>query len=174
MKTNVTLIGMPGAGKSTVGILLAKNMKLSFIDTDILIQINNQKTLQEILNESDHLHLRALEEIEILKINIDHHVIATGGSVPYSEKSMSHLAKRSIIVHLNATYNTIERRIHNFETRGIAKAKDQSFTDLFNERQALYKKYADLTIDTDTLTQDEVTTAVEEKLLKVRDANYIK
>ncbi len=75
MKSNLTLIGMPGAGKSTIGIILAKNLGLGFIDTDVLIQINQQKTLQQILDESDHLNLRSIEESEILKINIENHVL---------------------------------------------------------------------------------------------------
>lgn len=152
---------MPGAGKSTVGIVLAKNMGLSFIDTDILIQINNQKTLQEILDESDHMNLRTIEEKEILKINIRDHVISTGGSVAYSDKSMIHLQTLSTIIHLDASFDTIEKRIKNFETRGIAKDKDQTFKDLYDERQRLYRKYADITVDTDGITQDEVAAQIE-------------
>lgn len=156
MKSNLTLIGMPGAGKSTVGIILAKDLSFGFIDTDVLIQINQQKSLQEIIDESDHLHLRKIEEGEIVKLNIDRHIIATGGSVPYSEVSMTHLTKISTIVFLKASYEEIERRIHNFETRGIAKAKDQTFRELFAERQILYEKYAEITVDCDELNQDEV------------------
>ena len=100
MKSNITLIGMPGAGKSTVGIILAKIMSFGFIDTDVLIQINRQKSLQEIIDESDYLNLRKIEEEEILKINIRNHVIATGGSAVYSEKAMSHLQSISNIVFL--------------------------------------------------------------------------
>ena len=98
MKTNLTLIGMPGAGKSTVGIILAKNLGLGFIDTDVLIQINRQQTLQQILDASDHLNLRRIEEEEILKLNITRHVIATGGSAAYSEKAMAHLQRISTII----------------------------------------------------------------------------
>ena len=162
MKSNLTLIGMPGAGKSTVGIILAKDLSFGFIDTDILIQINQQKSLQEIINESDHLNLRKIEEGEILKLNIDKHIISTGGSVPYSKASMAHLSKISTIVFLQASYEEIERRIHNFETRGIAKSKDQTFRELFAERQVLYEKYADITVACDELNQDEVAMAVAE------------
>ncbi|MEZ4568683.1 MAG: shikimate kinase, partial [Desulfobacterales bacterium] len=86
-KNNITLIGMPGAGKSTIGIILAKYMAFGFIDTDVLIQINYQKSLQQIMDDADYLYLRRIEETEILKINIDRHVIATGGSAVYSEKA---------------------------------------------------------------------------------------
>ena len=102
MKSNLTLIGMPSSGKSTIGIILAKNLRLGFIDTDVLIQINRQKSLQQIIDENDHLYLRSVEEEEILKINIENHVIATGGSVAYSEKAMSHLRGISKIIFLEA------------------------------------------------------------------------
>ena len=156
MKSNLTLIGMPGAGKSTIGIILAKNLGLGFIDTDVLIQINQQKTLQQIIDESDHLQLRAIEEEEVLKINIENHVIATGGSVVYSEKTMAHLLGISKTIFLEIDFEEIKNRIHNFETRGIAKAKNQSFKELFRERQILYKKYAEITIDCNVLDQEEL------------------
>ena len=153
---NITLIGMPGAGKSTIGIILAKNLGLGFIDTDVLIQINQQKTLQQIIDETDHLHLRAIEEQEILKLNIDDHVIATGGSVVYSPKAMAHLLKMSTVVFLPVSFDELERRIHNFESRGIAKAADQSFRELFDERQILYRKYAEITVNGDDYDQEEM------------------
>ena len=99
MKSNYTLIGMPGAGKSTVGIILAKFLSFGFIDTDILIQINHQKSLQEIINETDYLNLRKIEEQEILKLNVENHVIATGGSAVYSETAMKHLKEIFPISH---------------------------------------------------------------------------
>lgn len=155
MKTNLTLIGMPGAGKSTVGIILAKNLSLGFIDTDVLIQINQQKSLQQIIDESDYLNLRKIEADEICKLNITNHVIATGGSAAYSEKAMQHLGGISTIVFLQVEYEEIKRRIKNFETRGIAKAENQTFMDLFLERQELYNKYADIVIPCSDLNQEE-------------------
>jgi len=136
MQTNLTLIGMPGAGKSTVGIILAKNLSLGFIDTDVLIQINQQKSLQQILDESGHLALRAIEEAAICKLNL------------------------SRIVFLEVSFAEINRRIRNFSTRGIAKAKEQTFRELFDERQALYKTYAELTIACDGMDQEEVAQAI--------------
>lgn len=156
MRSNLTLIGMPGAGKSTVGIILAKNTGLGFIDTDVLIQINQQRTLQQIIDENDYLNLRAVEEKEILKINIKNHVIATGGSVVYSEKAMTHLKGISKIIFLEVSFEEIKRRIHNFETRGIAKSKTQTFEDLFEERQILYKKYAEMIVDCNVLDQERL------------------
>jgi shikimate kinase len=161
MKSNLTLIGMPGAGKSTIGIILAKKLGLGFIDTDVLIQINQQKTLQEIINESDHLNLRDVEEKEILKINIENHVVATGGSVVYSEKAMAHLRKISKVIFLETTFEVIKNRVCNFETRGIAKANNQSFEELFRERQVLYEKYAEFTIDCNVLGQEKIAAQIE-------------
>lgn len=154
MKSNVTLIGMPGAGKSTIGIILAKQLGLGFIDTDVLIQINQQRTLQQIIDAGGHIELRKIEEKEILKINIQNHVIATGGSAVYSKKAMSHLLDISIIIFLEITFENIKKRIHNYETRGIAKSKKQSFRELFMERQMLYSKYAEITIDCNSLDQE--------------------
>lgn len=167
-KSNITLIGMPGAGKSTVGIILAKMMNLGFLDTDILIQINQQKTLQQIVDESGHMRLRQIEEMEICKVNIDNHVIATGGSAAYSGKAMLHLAKNSTIIFLEVDYDELLKRIKNFESRGIAKSKNQTFRELFDERQALYNRYADIVIDCTNLNQEET---AEEIKLKIKTLN---
>lgn len=166
MERNLTLIGMPGSGKSTVGIILAKNLGLGFIDTDVLIQINQQRTLQQIMDQSGFLCLRAIEECEILKINIQGHVIATGGSAVYSDQAMIHLKRNATIIFLEATADVIQKRIHNFDTRGIAKAENQSFEALFAERQLLYKKYADLTIDCNTLDQERLAQKIAAELEK--------
>lgn len=147
---------MPGAGKSTVGIILAKNLSYGFIDTDILIQINNQKSLQQIIEESDYLKLREIEAREIMKLNVEKHVIATGGSAVYNRKAMSHLRELSKIVFLNVSLDKIKERIVNFTTRGIAKSDNQTFDELFVERQKLYKKYAEITVDCDRLNQEEI------------------
>jgi len=151
---NLTLIGMPGAGKSTLGIILAKNLGLGFIDTDVLIQINHQQTLQKILDEQGYLALREVEEKEILKLNVDRHVISTGGSAVYSAKAMAHLKQISTVIFLEADIDVIKTRIHNFDSRGIAKAENQTFEELFEERRLLYLRYADITIDCNRLDQE--------------------
>ena len=155
---------MPGAGKSTVGIILAKNLSFGFIDTDVLIQINQQKSLQQILDESGHLNLRKVEEREIMKLNIRKHVIATGGSAAYSTNAMSHLLNISKVIFLEVSFEEIERRIHNFKTRGIAKTEDQTFRDLYDERQSLYKKYADIIIDCNRSDQEEIAMRIAESI----------
>ncbi len=160
VKTNLTLIGMPGAGKSTIGVILAKNLGLGFIDTDVLIQSNRRKTLQQILDHSGHLALRAIEEEEICALDVSAHVIATGGSAVYSERAMAHLGAMSIIVFLEVSLAEIERRIRNFATRGIAKAREQTFAQLFDERQILYRRYAELTVTCDGRDQEELAAAI--------------
>ena len=167
MKSNISLIGMPGAGKSTIGIILAKNLALGFIDTDVLIQINQQQTLQQIIDGSDHLNLRAIEEEEVLKLNIENQIISTGGSVIYSEKLMNHLLSLSTVVFLEVDYDKIKQRIRNFETRGIAKDINQTFRDLFEERQILYKKYAEITIDCNNLDQDELAVQITNQYMEI-------
>ena len=105
-----------------------------------------------------------LQEEEILKLNITRHVIATGGSAAYSEKAMAHLQRISTIVFLRVSFEEIERRIHNFATRGIAKAKDQSFRELFDERQILYQTYAELTVSCDGYDQEEIARQIAQHL----------
>ena len=153
---NITLIGMPGAGKSTTGIILAKNLSIGYIDTDVLIQINAARPLQDIIDEKGHMYMRQIEEQEILKINIDNSVIATGGSVAYSDAAMKHLRNISTVVFLDVSFEELKRRITNFETRGIAKRPDQTFEDLYEERQALYKKYQHITVIAENKTQEEI------------------
>ena len=152
---------MPGSGKSTVGIILAKYLSFGFIDTDVLIQMNQQKSLQEILDEGGYLNLRSIEEQEILTINVRNHVISTGGSAVYSGKTMSYLQDISNIVFLEVDFETCRNRIHNFDTRGIAKAEDQTFLDLFHERQLLYRKYAELTVDCTIKNQEEIAEEIQ-------------
>jgi shikimate kinase len=161
VKTNITLIGMPGAGKSTVGIILAKNLGLGFIDTDVLIQINQQDTLQNILDQQGYLALRKIEEQEILKLNVQRHVIATGGSAAYSEPAMEHLGSLSTLVYLDVSLPELRKRITNFTTRGIAKAPQQTFEDVFAERQRLYSRYADVVVSGDAIGQEELARKVD-------------
>ncbi len=146
-RTSVVLVGMPGAGKSTIGILLAKEVALDFVDTDVLIQVRENKTLQHILDETDYLNLRKIEEEVLLSVDLTHHVIATGGSAIYSAKGMEKLKTLGPVVFLAVSPDELRRRIHNYESRGIACRPGQSFDDLFEERDALYRQYADCVID---------------------------
>ena len=164
MRNNISLIGMPGAGKSTTGIILAKNCRLGFIDTDVLIQINHQKTLQQILDESGYLTLRDVEKEAILKLNVDNHVIATGGSAVYSEAAMDHLVSISIVIFIEVSIEQVRKRVQNFSNRGIAKAEDQSLEELYRERQLLYKRYAQITVDGNAVSQEMLAVTIASRL----------
>lgn len=155
-KSNIVLIGMPGSGKSTVGVLLAKLLAKQFVDSDILIQNHRGKTLQEIVDTEGHMVLRQIEEEVILSITHFNHIIATGGSAPYSDIAMQHLMRNGLIVFLQTDMITLRKRVHNYDTRGIAKRPDQTIEDLFTEREALYQQYAEITVDCIHHNQDEV------------------
>jgi len=143
---NVVLIGMPGSGKSTVGVILAKRLAFDFVDTDLLIQQADGRPLQRIVDEDGYLALRAVEERVISALTCRETVIATGGSAPYSELAMRHLGRFGTIVFLDVDLATITRRIGDYATRGLAKRPEQTLADLFVERRELYTRYADLTV----------------------------
>ena len=153
---NIILIGMPGAGKSTIGVILAKLASMSFIDTDVTIQTVHQRTLQDILDADGYMELRRIEEEILVGLDLTDHIIATGGSAAYSEPAMVHLGQTGIIVFLDVGLSVLESRIHNFATRGLAKSGEQSFADLFEERSHLYNKYADIVIDCKDLSQEDL------------------
>jgi len=154
--SSLVLIGMPGTGKSTVGVLLAKLTCRSFVDTDVLIQLSQGRPLQDIVDREGHLVLRAIEEQVILQFDCSNCVIATGGSAVYSPAAMAHLKRHGILVFLHTDLSVLEARVQDLGTRGLAKRPDQSFRDLFEERVPLYAKYADVTIQCGQLTHEEV------------------
>lgn len=153
---SLILIGMPGAGKSTLGLLLAKHLAKDFVDTDLLIQLEHRKTLQDILHEQGYLALRDAEERVLLNAHYPNHIIATGGSAVYSAAGMQHLKQFGQIIFLDADLPVLERRIHNMETRGIARPANQSFADVYAERRPLYLRYADIVISCDDKTQEQL------------------
>jgi shikimate kinase len=147
MKSNLVLIGMPGAGKSAIGVILAKMAGKSFIDTDLLIQQSENRLLQQIISEDGVDAFLAAEERTILNMTADDAVIATGGSAVYSRAAMERLRKGGIIVYLQLPLAEIERRITDMASRGIAIGKDQSLIELYYERTPLYEQYADIIVD---------------------------
>jgi shikimate kinase len=154
--SNIVLIGMPGSGKSTVGVILAKLTSRDFVDTDVLIQKNQGRTLQDIVDTQGFMALREVEERTILNLVCANHVIATGGSAVYSHAAMTHLKSNGMAVFLNVELPVLKSRIHDYATRGLAKRPDQSFDDLFKERFNLYAKYSDITIECKNFPQEEV------------------
>lgn len=144
---NIVLIGMPGAGKSTVGVLLAKTMKMPFIDTDLLIQQRENSYLQDIINTRGIDEFIKIEESVILGINVRNHIIATGGSVVYSNAAIMHLKASGVLVFLNARLYQLNRRLKNISKRGVAMKKGKSLSALLDERLPLYRKYADIEIN---------------------------
>jgi shikimate kinase len=164
MRSNIVLIGMPGSGKSTVGVILAKLSRRSFVDTDVLIQVSEGKSLQGIVDGEGHMALRAIEERVLLGLRCRDHVIATGGSSVYSPAAMEHLKRDGFVVFLETPLATLESRIRNFATRGLAKRPDQGLAELFQERHPLYASYADLVVNSESLTQEEVAVEIIDRL----------
>lgn len=166
--SNLVLIGMPGSGKSTVGIILAKKTSLSFVDTDVLIQASQQQSLQNIVDTQGYAALRKIEEALLLGLSLKNHVIATGGSAVYSDNAMNHLKSDGRIVFLDVDINTLTRRIGDFSARGIAKRPGQSFAELFEERLTLYKRHADITINGAEMTHEAVCNTIINEINRYR------
>ncbi len=146
---NIVLIGMPGCGKSTVGVVLAKVMGMHFCDTDIVIQRREGKKLQEIINEEGNDAFLLHERDALLSLSMEDTVIATGGSAIYSDEAMTHLKKSGVVVYLEVSAEEIERRLADFAARGVAIKDGMTVRDLYNERIPLYQRYADVIINED-------------------------
>ena len=143
----ISLIGMPGAGKSTVGVLLAKLTGLAFNDTDLAIQVAAGATLQEIVDSRGHLALRGIEQDILLSIPLEGSVIATGGSVVYSEAVMQRLREAGPVIYLKVDMETLSRRVAAAPPRGIASGTGVSYSAVFHERTPLYERFADITVE---------------------------
>ena len=146
-RTNLVLIGMPASGKSTVGVILAKVIGYDFIDTDILIQRSEKKRLSQIIEDVGVDGFLQVENRVNASVEADHCVIATGGSAVYGEEAMRHFRKIGHIIYLKVDYETIRKRLRSIKQRGVALRDGQSLRDLYEERTALYEKYADTVIE---------------------------
>ena len=146
---NVILIGMPGCGKSTLGVLLAKALMMDFVDTDLVLQKWGGKPLQQMVDELGTEGFSQAEEDCICGLNFTNTVIATGGSVALEERAMEHLSKNGVIVFVKLTYETIESRLKNISTRGITLKKGQTLRDLYDYRQSFYHRWGQIVVEAD-------------------------
>jgi shikimate kinase len=144
---NIVLIGMSGAGKSTLGVLLAKALGMDYVDTDIVIQQHEGRTLQEIIDKDGIEKFMEVEEKIVAQLQLENCVISTGGSVIYSDKAMTALKQGGQIIYLHVPYEEIKRRLINITTRGIVIKKGNSLKDVYEERVPLYIQYSDKTLD---------------------------
>ncbi len=160
---NIVLIGMPGSGKSTVGVLLAKALLCHFVDTDLIIQAKHGKSLCEIINEIGIDGFIKTENDILSQQSFENTVVATGGSAVYGKEAMNNLKKNGIVVYIKLPPEVIESRINNITTRGIAMPEGFTIKQLYDERAPLYEKYADITVDCSNLE-------IEETVKRIADA----
>lgn len=154
--SSITLIGMPGAGKSTLGVQLAKAQAKQFIDTDLLIQQQVGMCLQEYLNANGYLALREQEQDVLLTASLDSAVISTGGSAVYSESGMARLQELGPCIYLQVSFETMNQRVTNAANRGLAVAKGTSLQQLYEERLPLYQRWATHTVDCNAKSQSQI------------------
>ncbi len=148
---NIVLIGMPGAGKSTVGVVLAKILNYDFVDVDLLIQQQCDKTLQRLIDSLGPLGFIDVENEVLLGLDFDRTIISTGGSAVYSEEAMRHLSREATIVYLKVSLDEIRRRLVDFDERGIVMRREgaMGLAELYEERTPLYEAFADAVVDID-------------------------
>ena len=161
---NIVLVGMPASGKSTIGVILAKELKYKFLDTDLLLQDATDQTLIEIIAERGLDGFLRFENEIVSRLQARRTVIATGGSVIYGNEAMEHLKAGGTVVYLKHRYEVIASRLTNITTRGVVMRKGATLRDLFRERTPLYERYADLTIEADGLTTEQTVQAIKERL----------
>lgn len=164
MKNNIILIGMPGAGKSTIGVVLAKSLGYDFIDSDIVIQKRMGESLTSIINRIGKEGFNQLEGDINASLDVENTVIATGGSAVYSEKAMKHFKSIGRVVFLDLKLSSILERLGDITNRGISMNEGETIEDLFNERNILYKKYADIIVNPDELSIKDTMQLIKDKL----------
>lgn len=157
---NIILIGMPAVGKSTIGVLLAKQMGYAFIDTDLLIQTGEKKRLQQIIQTRGMAQFCDIEAAYVQKMSVQHGVIATGGSVVYRSGAMAHLKSIGTIIFLDIELKPLKQRLGDLNARGVVCPAGQQLDDLFKERRPLYQKFAHLTVECSNLTPDALVQAL--------------
>ena len=163
MSDNIVLIGMPGAGKSTVGVVLAKKLGMQFVDSDLLIQDKESRLLHTIIEEDGLSGFLKIEEEVNANLMYEKAVIATGGSAVYSKKAMEHLAGIGTVVYLKLSYDNIVERLGDLQERGVAMQNGQTLKALYDERVPLYEKYADVIIMCDNKMIREIVADIVSK-----------
>lgn len=163
---NIVLIGMPGVGKSTAGVVLAKVLGYQFLDADLVIQEEEKRLLHEIIKEEGTDGFIEIENRVNAGINVEQSVIATGGSVVYGKEAMEHLKEIGTVVYLKLPYETLEKRLHNIKGRGVVLKDGQTLHDLYEERVLLYEKYADVIVDETNLDVEQTIQKIIEELKK--------
>ena len=161
---NVVLIGMPGCGKSTVGVVLAKILGYRFLDSDLVIQETENRLLHDIIEQEGIEGFEKIENRINASIDVKRSVIATGGSVIYGKEAMEHLKKIGVVVYIKLPYEEIAHRLGNLEQRGVAIKNNQTLEDLYNERVPLYEKYADIVFEEKNLTISQTALFIRDKL----------
>ena len=163
-RDNIILIGMPGVGKSTIGVVLAKVLGYQFVDADLLIQEAEGKLLSELIEENGTDGFIEIENRVHSQIQTHRSVIATGGSVIYGKEAMEHLKSIGTVVYLKQNLRVLQRRLRNLKGRGVVLKEGQTLADLYKERTVLYEKYADITVDQYKQTIQQTLKAVQEAL----------
>ena len=146
MNNSISLIGMAGAGKSSIGKKLAKHLKFNFVDSDLLIKKKYGKSLQDILNQDGNKKFKEIEEDALLSVEFNQIVLATGGSAVFCDNAMKHIKKNSMVIYLEVPYEDISARVSNFSERGLLKRSDQTIQEAYKEREGLYQHFADHTV----------------------------
>lgn len=164
---NIVLIGMPGAGKSTVGVILAKVIGFNFIDSDLLIQEQEKCLLSEIISREGLDGFIRIENQVNCDIRTENTIIATGGSIIYCPEAMEHLKQIGIVVYIQLSYETIENRLGNIKQRGVALREGQTLHSLYEERCPFYEKYAQIIIEGDGLGMEELMEKIIEKVSRL-------
>ncbi|MCH7598972.1 MAG: shikimate kinase [Myxococcales bacterium] len=152
---NIALIGMPGAGKSTLGVLLAKRGTHGFLDVDLLIQESEGLSLPEIIETRGTEKFRHIEERCVLSLKCSNYVIATGGSVVYCERAMEYLKQISQIVYLDVPLPVLEERLGDLDARGVVYGPGQDLESLYTERCPLYERWADVRVECGNFSHDD-------------------
>lgn len=160
MVSNIILIGMPGAGKSTIGVVLAKKLGFSFVDTDLVIQEKQKMLLHEILEEYGQEGFNEVENDILSDIFAKNSIIATGGSAVYGREAMQNMKELGKIVYLEISYEELQHRLGDLEERGVSMKEGQSIRSLYEERLPLYEQYADITVDCDGKSIREIVTEI--------------